>query len=389
MDALQTSKTVKAKMKLRTKLAQIWTNTQLVLFPLLENKIGSLPENYKQLISVLELIRIEEYMPDYSFYNGRPPKDRAFIARAFIAKIILKITFTKQLVNLLESDVKLKEICGWESFQRIPSESKFSRVFAEFSDIGLPDIVHQKIVSEFYESVLIENLVCDSTSIKSREKPLKKKGSYKERKNIANKRYLREKKGEKSRKQKQISQNLHEMLDELPKECDFGAKKGSNGFKMTWKGHKLHVAVDDNAIPISAILTSASLNDCEVAIPLLKKVSKSARHLYCLFDSAYDVKELKEFANIMGTVAIIDEHARSKKQKEEKQAEKLARKTFKLETAKDRRYKQRFSKERFNGSFKDFYGGNNIFYKGHKKIFCNSMFGILAYTAICLLNLVN
>jgi hypothetical protein len=47
-----------------------------------------------------------------------------------------------------------------------------------------------------------------------------------------------------------------------------GTKKNSKGYKESWIGYKLHLDVADGQIPISCILTSASLHDSQAAIPL-------------------------------------------------------------------------------------------------------------------------
>ena len=62
--------------------------------------------------------------------------------------------------------------------------------------------------------------------------------------------------------------SLPAMLDEPPTACDVGMKKDSKGYKSTWVGYKLHIDVADGQIPISCLLTSASLHDSQAAIPL-------------------------------------------------------------------------------------------------------------------------
>ena len=59
---------------------------------------------------------------------------------------------------------------------------------------------------------------------------------------------------------------LPEMLADLPKACNIGVKTSASGFTQSWRGCKLHLDVADGQIPISAILTSASLHDSQVAI---------------------------------------------------------------------------------------------------------------------------
>jgi hypothetical protein len=50
------------------------------------------------------------------------------------------------------------------------------------------------------------------------------------------------------------------LLKGLPLGCNVGTKKNSKGYKETWIGYKLHLDVADGQIPISCILTSASLH---------------------------------------------------------------------------------------------------------------------------------
>jgi hypothetical protein len=368
----------------------MWFNLHYKLFPFLEENLGELSKQNKEVVSVLELVRIENFIPDYRWNKGRPPKDRHRMARAFVAKMVLKLPFTSQLIDRLQRDNQLKVICGWDAESRIPDESVFSRAFNHFAQINLPDRVHQALVQEIYKDEIIGHIGHDSTPLIGREKPLKKEGTRQQRKNAANERYLREKKGiEVGRKKKQMTQTLDEMVAELPDSCDMGMKRNSQGNSMVWKGYKLHAAVDDQGIAVAAILTSASLNDCEVGIPLMAKSNKVVKNFYDLMDSAYDVPEIKEYSQSLGHVPIIDAHARSTAQKEEQEMEARRRRLVGFSSAEDRRYKHRFSKERFNALFKEYFGGNNIQYKGPAKVFCHTMFGVLTYIAITLLRGLN
>jgi hypothetical protein len=375
-------------MTFRNTLSILLNNIQSQLFPALEMHIGPISEEYKHLTSILELVRIEEYLPCTRFNFGRPVKQRAFIARAFVAKIVLKILTTEQLIKRLQVDKQLRVICGWEAWSKIPSSATFSRAFEEFAKLSLPEKVHQLLVSEFYKDKIIGHVTKDSTPLIAREKPLKKEGSPKERKYKMKQRYLKEKKGELlNRRQRQLQSNLDEMLEELPKSCDIGRKKSAQGLGMVWKGYKLHAAVDDQCIPIAVILTSASLNDSEAAIPLATKADKVAKNFYDLMDAAYDEKEIKEHSHLLGHVPIIDMHSRGTVQKVSKEAEEKRKRILNFPTAEDKRYKIRFSKERIYALIKDHYGGTTIFYRGIEKVSCHIMFGILALTASTILSL--
>jgi hypothetical protein len=73
---------------------------------------------------------------------------------------------------------------------------------------------------------------------------------------------------EPARLERQAKMKLEEILDELLKACNVGTKKNSKGYKESWIGYKLHVDAADGQVPISCILTSASLHDSQAAIPL-------------------------------------------------------------------------------------------------------------------------
>jgi hypothetical protein len=375
-------------MSFRETLSKYLTNVQLLLFPFIENDVGPLSKDYKKLLAILELVRIEEFIPDARFYVGRPPKNRTQIARALIAKIVLKIPHTDGLINLLTKDVQLRTICGFEKSSKIPDKTVFSRAFKEFARIDLPNRVHQALISQVYQGKVVCHLIKDSTPIIAREKAPKKTMSRKQRKKLKDKELAKAKKEGRSRKQRQLSQSFEEMVEELPKGCDISAKEGTYGYKLVWKGYKLHCAVDDNCIPVASILTSASLNDSEVAIPLAEKCNRVLVNCYDLMDSAYDYEEVKNHSKSLGHVPIIDSHSRSKAQKAEKNAEAKRRKLLNIHTAEEVRYKKRFPKERFNALFKDYYGGKNIHYRGHSKIFCHLMIGVLSLTATMLIKLI-
>ena len=78
------------------------------------------------------------------------------------------------------------------------------------------------------------------------------------------------------------------MLADLPTACDVGCKKNSKGYKETWTGYKLHIDVACGQIPVSCVLTSASVHDSQVAIPLMTMTSARVFYLYDLMDAAYD-----------------------------------------------------------------------------------------------------
>jgi hypothetical protein len=375
-------------MSFRETLSKFWNNIHHNLFPQLEEDIGELSPEHKKLISILELIRIEEFIPCTRFAEGRPIKERKAIARANIAKIVFKITYTKQLVKYLNKDKQLRSICGFEAYKKIPSESTFSRAFKEFANSSLPEKVHQALIKEVYKDQIIGQVVIDSTPLEAREKHVKK-DSVKNRNKLKEAKKKARKAGELNRREKQLKENdLDKMIMDLPNLCDKGMKKSAQGYTKIWKGYKLHAAVDDHCVPLAVVVTSASLNDCEAAIPLMSKSRRAAQNFYYLMDAAYDHPEIKKHSNSLGCVSIIDQCPQSSEQKIVKEAEKERKKLLNFQTADDKRYKERLPKERFNASYKDYNGGQNIFYRGHLKISCHVMFGIVTLAAATIINLI-
>ena len=106
-------------------------------------------------------------------------------------------------------------------------------------------------------------------------------------------------------------------------------------------------------------------------------------------DSAYDVPEIKAHSRSIGHVPIIDAHPRSiAGGKAEAEAEAGRRRRIRLPTAEDIRFNERTTAERINGRIKDDFGGRTIRVRGHDKVLCHLMFGVLALTIDQLIRLV-
>ena len=169
---------------------------------------------------------------------------------------------------------------------------RFSRAFAEFADTQLPQRVHEALIRETHHDRLVGHLSRDSTAIEAREKPATKEKPPPPPKRKRG----RPKKGEerpkvRKRLDQQPTMSLPAMLDDLPTGCDVGTKKDSKGYKDTWVGYKLHIDVADGQIPISCLLTSASLHDSQAAIPLATLSAERTTNLYDLMDAAYDAAD--------------------------------------------------------------------------------------------------
>jgi transposase len=369
--------------KLRDTLSQTWLTIQSSLFPWLSEELGPLTGKQQELVTTLEVVRIEEFIYSSRGFPGRPPQDRTAIARAFVAKTIYNMPTTRALLDRLETDSALRRICGWERKNDVPDEWTFSRAFAEFSASQLPERVHEAFIKKSYEGEIVGHNSRDSTAIEAREKPLKKEPVQK----IAAKRG-RPKQGEVRIKpltrieQQASGMGLADMLNDLPTACDVGTKKNSKGYKVSWIGYKLHIDVADGGIPICAVLTSASTHDSQVAIPLAKMSSERVTHLYDVMDSAYDVPQIHDMSRQLGHIPLIDVNPRRDKAlKDELTAENKRCRLVGHKTAEAIRYNERSTVERVNARLKDEFGGRVVRVRGHAKVMCHLMFGLLALTA--------
>jgi hypothetical protein len=378
---------------LRESLSQYWLNIQASLFPWLQEELGELTEKQQQLVTTLELIRIEEHLSNGYGSVGRPTLDRVAIARAFVAKMIFNLSTTAALIDRVRSDIRIRRICGWERLKNVPSEASFSRAFAEFSEHGLPQHIHEALIVATHQDRIVGHISRDATAIVAREKPCITKSdnneSPQEKKKRGRPKKGEERKPDPTRLQKQATMSLEEMLDDLPKDCSVGTKKNSKGYKESWIGYKLHIDAADGQIPVSCILTSASVHDSQVAIPLATQTSQRTTNLYDLMDAAYDVDAIKAHSESLGHVPIIDINPR-RNQKLKAELADEARRQHRLGFSHptDQRYNERSTVERVNGRLKDEFGGRMVRVRGHAKVACHVMFGIVALTADQLMKLV-
>ena len=376
-------------------LSQYWERIQGSLFPWLEEELDPLTEKQMKLITTLEVIRIEQFFPD-STWMGRPKKHRIAIARAFVAKSVYNMNTTRILIDRLEIDKNLRRICGFENRRQIPSESTFSRAFDEFANTNLPQHIHEALVKKICKKNIIQHVSNDSTAIEAREKP-KTQPKKKIKDKTQKKKRGRPKKGEErnsipkklSRLDRQPSMTLSEMLKDLPLSCNVGCKKNSQGYIEKWTGYKLHIASADGGIPVSALLTSASMHDSQAAIPLMTLTYQRAINLYDLYDAAYYDKRIENYSKSLNHVPIIDINPRGNvKLKKEIELEAKARKTLHWKIPEEKRYNERTTVERVNARLKDEFGGRNIRVKGNVKVMCHLMFGLLALTADQLMRII-
>ncbi len=348
-------------------------------FQELEGEIKEkITEKLGNFIRSVELIRPSRFISEAMKWSGigRRKLDREKLFRAYLLKAEYNLPTTKVLIESLRTNTSWRLLCGWGYSEKIPSEATFSRAFEEFSQVELPSAVHEEIVLENLHEELIGHGSIDSTAIKARERACRRKKRIvrtphkRGRKSKAEKALLKAKQTAEIQTRRlalQPYRSLPENLADLPQGCDKCGKQNSKGDTEWWTGYKLHLDVSDSGIPLSAILTSASVHDSQVAIPLMQMTAERVRVLYDLADSAFDAPEIKSFSRSLGHVPIIDPNKRRGKERE-------------LEPASKIRYNVRSGVERANSEIKDNYGANHVRVKGHLKVLCHLMFGVITLT---------
>jgi IS5 family transposase len=362
---------------LRDTLVQFGNILQGQLFPVLEAELGALSDLQQQLVRTLALLQLDAFV-EVRCGRGRPAHDRAAIARAFVAKAVFHLPTTRALLDRLRADIVLRRLCGWETAAAVPDESVFSRAFAEFAEGQWAQRVHAVLIERTQGERLIGHISRDATAIAVPEKPQPKP------KTATSGPEPRYRKGRKqarpveqmTRLERQCSGSLtlEQMLRELPRACDVGCKTNSQGHKDFWIGYKLHLDVADGQIPISCVLTSASLHDSQVAVPLAELTAQRVTSLYDLMDRGYESHLIGEHSRRLGHVPIIDAQARGEQ-------------SVPMAPHQAQRYRERTTVERVYARLKQSFGGETVRVRGWAKVMAHLMFGILALTADQILRL--
>ena len=223
-------------------------------------------------------------------------------------------------------------------------------------------------MKEHLSTELVGHVSRDSTAIVGREKPVKKAKQTKTPRKKG-----RPAKGEREpvepkRLDVQRTQSAKEAIAELPTVCDRGVKKNAKGYTETWNGFKLHIDVNDCGLPLSSVLTSASVHDSQVAIPLIKLTSGKVTSCYDLMAAAYDAAQIWDQSKELDHVPIIDRNPRSKV-------------AIPMAPHEALRYNERTASERCNGRLKDELGARCVMVRGAEKVMMHLMVGMIALFA--------
>jgi hypothetical protein len=363
----------------RTKCSQYWQTLQSELLPQQAADLEGLTPKLEHIIRVLEWVRVEEFVAGDAGF-GRPQLERCSMARAYCVKAVLGFERTSELLDRLKIDRKLRGICGFPLWKRLPSAATFSRAFGEFAKDGLADKAHKALVQSALSEQILGAISRDSTAIIAREKPIKVEPAPKAPK-IPRKRgrpaigEIREPVVvEPSRIQIQRTQTLEQITADLPTYCAHGTKTNAKGYKESWNGYKLHLDTANCGVIVSALTTSASMHDSQACIPLSMMSSQRVTYLYELADAAYCSEELRAHSIQGNHIPLFDHNPRGGVKRE-------------FEPWHAHLYKDRTGAERVNAELKDGRGLRQVWVQGHAKVHAHLMFGVLALCADQLMRL--
>lgn len=336
---------------------------------------ASLSPVHQRIVHTLDWLEPQALLGYSGKRKGAPERSRLALAQAFVAKAVLGLGQTKRLRERLLADEPLRRLLGFEGRHKLPSEATFSRAFAQFAQMGLPQRMHEALIRAQLGQSLIGHIARDSTAIVARERAVPSQRAPK----VARRRGRRPA-GEppaepRSRIPAQLLQTPEQSLAELPRVCNKGKKRDAQGNINAWIGYKLHLDVACCGVPITAALTSASVHDNQLSVPLARLSAQRVTSLYTLMDAAYDSESLRQCERDLGHVPIVAINSRGRAEPPT------------LDAAEKKRFGVRTVVERANSRLKDSFACNSVWVKGHRKVLCHAMFAVLALSVDALMRL--
>ena len=221
--------------------------------------LNELQRVYEVLDDAALIERLKQYR-----WTGRPGYSAKALWRSYLAGFVLNLPSTNALIRRLQDDAGLANLCG---FQRLPSRWTFNRFVSRLSrHLNLVEQVLASATAEIREHLhgaFGYMMAVDASVISTHSNPNKKVIS--------------------------------------DPEASWTVKAYDIQGKANWQfGYKLHLVCDaDTELPITAIVTTAKVNDTTQLLPLLAKAHSELglTPRYVLADRGYDSD-----SNCMGIV---------------------------------------------------------------------------------------
>ncbi|MCY6354455.1 transposase [Clostridium sp. ZS2-4] len=217
----------------------------------------------EMILAQLDFTNILNFLSSKSAVRGPKGWNSLTLLYSLIAMQLEQIKTIKKLVDRLEADPVFRYTCGINVLDCAPSASTFSRFLDKISSSNELERDFESLILKVKELNIIDgtNVAIDSTKLNAYEKS----------------------KPSSKLKNDGVSPN-------------WGAKNDTDGNKIKWFGFKLHILADcKSELPLSILLSPASYNDGDMALPLIAKF----KNTYCsifesvnyIMDSGYDYKK--------------------------------------------------------------------------------------------------
>ena len=125
-----------------------------------------------RLVTTLDVIGLEAFVPEPPRGAGRPPDDRRALARAFVAKAVLGVPTTTALIERLDVDKSLRRILGWER-RKCRRKLPFPAPSRSLRRAICPNKMHAALIERSLGGRIVGVIARDATEIETREKPVK------------------------------------------------------------------------------------------------------------------------------------------------------------------------------------------------------------------------
>lgn len=286
---------------------------------------------------------------------------RAMIYSLFI-RIVERMPFIKDIVTRLNTSEEFRYHCRFTGSDATPSEAAYSRLIHRLQGLSVFQESHDNLIYQAFHEGFINgsNVAVDATHVDARDaaNPAKKRSRKKKdslqptleqtelrtdesqaeipvpepakpkkrgrKKKEEREQWLLEQTEMEAQKtifEKTLEQLLpltHDEIEaETPLDPTWGTKKNTDNKKIFWYGYKGHFAVDcESQYILTALFSSAHVNDGKMSIPLLKALA--ARHPYLniehvLLDAGYDFEAVYKQVQMIGAKPLIDYNKRNEK----------------------------------------------------------------------------
>lgn len=280
---------------------------------------------FNSILSVIDIYPVLDVVMKKSRFGPKQSLNYSAMIYSLVIRITERISFIKDLVKRLTTDLRFKVDCGFLISDEIPSEASYSRMITLISESDALEQVQDKLLLQAISEgfVFDETAAVDATHIEARDQapyksdkittePQKRGRKKKEERD----QWLLEKAEREAnlpiyekKIEDQLDVSLQELRSSIPIQPKWGIKKNSEGKNVYWYGFKCHLAVGTKSQYIlQSLFSSGNLNDGKAAIPLLKGLQERMPGVnikYVMMDAGYDYHPIYEQVHRNGAQSII------------------------------------------------------------------------------------